>query len=48
MIAEPSGEAAGTVAQPSLAERLARIARGARSDAEAIDAVKKALEDLLS
>jgi sulfate adenylyltransferase subunit 1 len=34
-------------ARPSAAERLARIARGAATDAEAIEAVRLALEDIL-
>jgi sulfate adenylyltransferase large subunit len=35
-------------ARPSAAERLARIARQASSDADAIEAVRKALEEILS
>jgi len=35
-------------ARPTAAERLARVAREAASDAEAIEAVRKALEELLS
>jgi sulfate adenylyltransferase subunit 1 (EFTu-like GTPase family) len=34
--------------RPTAAERLARVAREASSDAEAIEAVRKALEELLS
>jgi sulfate adenylyltransferase large subunit len=34
--------------RPSAAERLARLARNAPSDAEAIEAMRKALEDLLT
>ena len=48
MIAEAVGEdAAGAGQRPSIAERLARIARAAATEAEAIDAVRKALEELL-
>jgi sulfate adenylyltransferase large subunit len=36
-----------TGARPSAAEKLARLARSAGSDAEAIEAVRKALEELL-
>ena len=36
-----------TLAQPSAAERLAQIARGAATDADAIEAVRRALEDIL-
>jgi sulfate adenylyltransferase subunit 1 (EFTu-like GTPase family) len=49
MIAESVRERSGAgAAQPTAAERLARVARGAANDAEAIDAVRKALEELLS
>jgi hypothetical protein len=34
--------------RPSAAERLARLARNAPNDAEAIEAVRRALEDLLT
>ena len=34
-------------ARPSAAERLARIARGAATDAEAVEAVRLALEEIL-
>jgi sulfate adenylyltransferase subunit 1 len=37
----------GMAAHPSAAERLARLARNAASDAEAIEAVRRALEDIL-
>jgi len=40
--------ATATAARPTAAEKLARLARGAASDAEAIEAVRKALEDLLT
>ncbi len=48
MIAEAVRDRAASVARPSAAERLARVARGAANDAEAIEAVRKALEELLS
>ena len=50
MIAEAVRErAAPAAARPSAAERLARArARARRADAEAIEAVRKALEELLS
>jgi hypothetical protein len=35
-------------ARPTAAERLARLARGAASDDEAVEAVRKALEELLT
>jgi sulfate adenylyltransferase large subunit len=35
-------------ARPSAAEKLARLARGAANDAEAIEAVRKALDELLN
>jgi sulfate adenylyltransferase large subunit len=47
MIDRPVREGGQTAAQSSAAERLAQIARGARSDAEAIDAVRQALEEIL-
>jgi sulfate adenylyltransferase subunit 1 len=49
MIAEGVRDRTGAAAaRPSAAERLARVARSAASDADAIDAVRKALEELLS
>jgi sulfate adenylyltransferase subunit 1 (EFTu-like GTPase family) len=49
MIAEGVRERSGAAAaKPSAAERLARVARTATSDAEAVEAVRKALEELLS
>ena len=48
MIAEAVRERAHAGARPSAAERLARLARTASTDAEAIDAVRKALEELLT
>jgi hypothetical protein len=35
-------------ARPSAAQRIAQLARSAGSDAEAAEAVRKALEELLS
>jgi sulfate adenylyltransferase subunit 1 (EFTu-like GTPase family) len=48
MIAEAVRDRAGSPGKPSAAERLVRLARGAGTEAEAVEAVKKALEDLLS
>ena len=49
MIADAVRErATTTIARPSAAERLARLARTASSDADAIEAVRKALEELLT
>jgi sulfate adenylyltransferase subunit 1 len=49
MIAEAVRERSGAgAAKPSAAERLARVARTAGSDGEAVEAVRKALEELLS
>ena len=49
MISEAVRERSGAAAaKPSAAARLARVARAAASDDEAIDAVRKALEELLS
>jgi len=48
MITEAVHQHHGGAARPSAAERLARLARGAASDAEAVDAVRKALEELLT
>jgi bifunctional enzyme CysN/CysC len=48
MISDPIRERSHIAAKPSAAERLARIARAAPSDADAVEAVRKALEDLLS
>jgi sulfate adenylyltransferase large subunit len=41
------GAAAAVLARPSAAERLVQIARGASTDAEAVEAVRRALEDIL-
>ncbi len=48
MITEAVHQHHGGTARPSAAERLARLARGAGSDAEAVEAVRKALEELLT
>ena len=48
MIADTVRDAATRSAKPSAAERLARLARTAPSDAEAIEAVRRVLEDLLT
>ena len=48
MIVESLGRHAASAARPSAAERLARLARAAGSDTEAVDAVRKALEELLT
>jgi sulfate adenylyltransferase large subunit len=49
MITEPVRAAVATVAAPmSAAERIARLARHAASDAEAVEAVRKALEEILT
>ncbi len=47
MIVDPVHERDGATAAPSAAERLARLARAAASDAEATEAVRRALEDIL-
>jgi sulfate adenylyltransferase subunit 1 len=49
MISEALNErSAAAAARPSAAERLARLARTAGSDAEAVEAIRKALEELLT
>ena len=48
MIVAPLEPQTSVATTPSAAERLARLARGASSDEAAIDAVRKALEDLLT
>jgi sulfate adenylyltransferase subunit 1 (EFTu-like GTPase family) len=48
MITEPVREHAATTAQPSAAHRLARLARAAPSDAAAAEAVRLALEEMLT
>ena len=47
MIAGAVLEQAANVARPSAAERLVQIARGASSEAEAIELIRLALEDIL-
>jgi sulfate adenylyltransferase large subunit len=48
MIADSLGRHAASATRPSAAERLVRLARSAGSDAEAVAAVRQALEELLS
>ena len=48
MIGSPLHEIATTVARPSAAERLAQLARTASSDADAAEAVRRALEEMLT
>jgi sulfate adenylyltransferase subunit 1 (EFTu-like GTPase family) len=48
MIMNPVRERDGAGAKPSAAERLVRLARGAASEAEALEAVRKALEEILT
>ena len=48
MIANPARQHSSGVARPSAAERLARLARGAASDEEATEAVRRALEEILT
>jgi sulfate adenylyltransferase subunit 1 len=48
MITNAVQERGATLARPSAAERLARIARGAATDAEAVEAIRLALEDILT
>ena len=49
MISEALNErTAAAAARPSAAERLARLARTAGSDADAIEAIRKALDELLT
>jgi len=49
MIAEGGHDRAGAMAaKPTAAERLARAARAAANEEEAIEAMRKALEDLLT
>ena len=47
MIVNLARDQEGVLAQPSAAEHLARLARAAASDAEAIEAVRRALEEIL-
>jgi len=48
MMGLPVREAGGIAASPSVAERLAQIARAAGSDREAAEAVRQALEEILT
>jgi len=48
MISDAVRERATAVGRPSAAEKLAKLARGAANDADAIEAVRKALEELLT
>jgi hypothetical protein len=49
MIAEPVREGHATVSETvSAAERLATLARRASSDEEAADAIRRALEEMLT
>jgi sulfate adenylyltransferase subunit 1 (EFTu-like GTPase family) len=48
MIRNPVRDRDGTTARPSAAERLARLARAASSEAEATEAVRRALEEILT
>jgi sulfate adenylyltransferase large subunit len=48
MIAEPVRQHLAATAQPSAAQRLARLARAAPSDAAAAEAVRLALEEMLT
>lgn len=48
MIVESLARHAAAAARPSAAERIARLAREATSEAEAVDAVRRALEELLA
>jgi len=47
MITSPVHERSANVARPSAAERLAHIARAAATEADAVEAVRLALEDIL-
>jgi sulfate adenylyltransferase subunit 1 len=47
MITNVVQENAAALARPSAAERLVHIARGAATEAEAVEAVRRALEDIL-
>ena len=48
MITNPVRQRAASGARPSAAERLARLAREAASDADATEAVRRALEEILT
>jgi sulfate adenylyltransferase subunit 1 (EFTu-like GTPase family) len=47
MIVNLARDQEGVSAHPTAAERLARLARAAATDAEAVEAVRKALEEIL-
>ena len=47
MITAAVHERSANVARPSAAERLAHIARAAATDADAVEAIRLALEDIL-
>ncbi len=47
MITTPVHERTSSTTKPSAAERIARLARAAATDADAVDAVRQALEDIL-
>ena len=48
MIVDTVGERSAMAARPSAAERLARLARAAPTDADAVEAVRRALEEILT
>ena len=48
MIGAPLRETGSGTSQTGAAARLAQIARSAATDAEAVDAVRRALEELLT
>jgi hypothetical protein len=48
MILGPAHQRSAVAARPSAAARLARLARSAVSDAEATEAVRIALEEILN
>jgi sulfate adenylyltransferase subunit 1 (EFTu-like GTPase family) len=48
MIADAARDNISPGHRPSAAEKIARLARGAASEAEAIEAIRRALEDLLT
>jgi len=48
MIVDTVGERSAMAARPSAAERLARLARAAPTDADAVEAIRRALEEILT
>ncbi len=48
MIVDTARGSAMIATQPSAAERLARLARGAATDADAVEAIRRALDELLT